>query len=135
METQKITIIVTTILLNKENKIFLIKRANNTFHGQWGLPGGKVKYMEKIEDANIREHKEELGIDLKNLHFINYYELFNPAHAIVFCYSSILDKDLNLNCDPNEIADYQWFNLKDIKNLDLAPNHLMVIEDYFKKIV
>ncbi|HHH80313.1 MAG TPA: NUDIX hydrolase, partial [Thermoplasmatales archaeon] len=48
-------------IVTKNNEILLIKRKNNPFKGRWSLPGGFVNYGEKVEDAVIREVKEETG--------------------------------------------------------------------------
>ena len=52
-------------LINDENKILIGKRpVGKTFENLWEFPGGKVKKNETIEQALIRETKEEINIDL-----------------------------------------------------------------------
>ena len=58
--------LVTTIaLIDDENKILIGKRPlGKTFENLWEFPGGKVKKNETVEQALIRETKEEINIDL-----------------------------------------------------------------------
>ena len=59
-------IVATIALINDENKILLGKRPfGKTFENLWEFPGGKVKSNETVEEAVIREVKEEINIDLK----------------------------------------------------------------------
>ncbi|MCI1010981.1 MAG: ADP-ribose pyrophosphatase [Pseudomonas sp. PGPPP4] len=48
-------------------RILLIQRAKEPEAGYWGLPGGKVDFLEEVEQAVIREISEELGIQLHGL--------------------------------------------------------------------
>ena len=59
-------ILVSTIaLIDDENKILIGKRpVGKTFENLWEFPGGKVKKNETVQQALIRETKEELNIDL-----------------------------------------------------------------------
>ena len=59
-------ILVSTIaLIDDENKILIGKRpVGKTFENLWEFPGGKVKKNETVEQALIRETKEEINIDL-----------------------------------------------------------------------
>lgn len=56
---------VDAIILYEPNKIVLIRRRNSPFKGQYALPGGFVDIGETVEDACIREAKEETNIDVK----------------------------------------------------------------------
>lgn len=51
----------------RDGRILLIQRAKEPEAGYWGLPGGKVDFLEKVEQAVIREISEELGIQLHGL--------------------------------------------------------------------
>ena len=59
-------ILVSTIaLIDDENKILIGKRpVGKVFENLWEFPGGKVKKNETVEQALIRETKEEINIDL-----------------------------------------------------------------------
>ena len=48
-----------------EEKILLVKRANEPHKGQWGIPGGAIELGETIEEAARRETMEECSITIK----------------------------------------------------------------------
>lgn len=54
-------IVLTAILL--DNKILLLKREGEVYHGFWSFPGGKIKFGENLKDAAVREAREETGLD------------------------------------------------------------------------
>ena len=52
-------------------KIVLIKRGNEPGKGKWSIPGGHVNLGEALEQAVIRESKEETGLDVENPRLID----------------------------------------------------------------
>ncbi len=50
-------------VLEGQLKIMLIKRDIDPFKGSWALPGGFVRIDESLEDAAMRELKEESNVD------------------------------------------------------------------------
>lgn len=67
IKEERHTIPVTVqLMMMKENKILMTKRANTGYEdGKYCLPGGHVEKSEEIKQAMIREVKEEIGVTIK----------------------------------------------------------------------
>lgn len=51
----------------KDNNVIAVKtKENNTKPGFFDIPGGKIEDNETMEQAVIREYKEETGLDIKD---------------------------------------------------------------------
>jgi 8-oxo-dGTP diphosphatase len=59
------------IIIEIQKGIVLIERRNPPFG--WALPGGFVDYGETLENAAIREAKEETQLDISNLILLGCY--------------------------------------------------------------
>ena len=58
-------LVSTIALIDDENKVLIGRRpAGKAFEKLWEFPGGKVKKNETVEQALIRETKEEINIDI-----------------------------------------------------------------------
>ena len=57
---------VGAIILDKEN-VLIVRRGQPPKMGAWSIPGGGVHLGEDLEEACMREVKEETGLDVKIL--------------------------------------------------------------------
>lgn len=64
---------VDCIVFDRNDRLLLIKRGNPPFKGRYALPGGFVDIGETVEDAALRELKEETGIDGKVIRLVGVY--------------------------------------------------------------
>ena len=67
-------ILCVDIIIMHQGKIILVKRKNKPLQDRFWIPGGRVLKGESMETAATRKVKEELGIDIKNLKPIGYFE-------------------------------------------------------------
>jgi 8-oxo-dGTP diphosphatase len=56
-----------------DNKLVLVRRGNEPFKGRLALPGGFVEKDETVEQAVVRETKEETGLDTEIVRLIGVY--------------------------------------------------------------
>jgi 8-oxo-dGTP diphosphatase len=56
-----------------EGGIVLVKRGQPPFVGQWALPAGYIEADESVEQAAVRECKEETGLDIELLELFGVY--------------------------------------------------------------
>lgn len=59
----------TAMILTKDNKVLLMKRKGAHGTGTWSTPGGHLDYGETLEGCAARETKEEVGVDVVDIHF------------------------------------------------------------------
>lgn len=63
---QKHRIIVSAVIISKDNKILLGKvREGGAYPDCWHIPGGGVDTGETSEEALVREIQEEIGVSIK----------------------------------------------------------------------
>lgn len=83
---------VCVLVINKEEYSFLSVSLKED-HEDFNLPGGKLEDNETLEEAGIREVKEETGIDIYNLKFL--YKGFDGSTEVVTFYTTEYFGDIN----------------------------------------
>lgn len=116
------------IIIEYENGIVLIERKNEPYG--WALPGGFVDVGESLEEAAIREAREEtsLRVKLKEL----FYAYGNPArdtrgHTVSIVYIGEGRGGLKAADDAKGAGIFSHDNLPD----RIAFDHRRIIADYF----
>jgi nucleoside triphosphatase len=104
---------VGVFIFNKAGEMLLL--VSHKFPGKYVVPGGHVELGERLEETAVREAKEETGLDIYGLKFINFQEFiydssfWKKRHFIFFdfyCKADSLDVQLN-----DEAQEYTWVGL------------------------
>ena len=94
-------------IIENNGKFLLVKI--NYGHHRWIIPGGGVNKGESSIDAAIRETKEEVGLDVKDLVYIGSFftnkDYKQNTVEIFLCKSDTLETKV----DPIEIEEAKWF--------------------------
>lgn len=110
--------------------IVVVKRSNPPFG--WALPGGFVDFGESLEEAVIREAKEETGLDLSGIKQFHTYS--DPKrdprfHTIGTVFTATAKGKPKAGDDA---ADLKVVRLDEIERLEFAFDHKKIIQDYIK---
>jgi len=130
IEIYKNPIPTVDIIIEIESKgIVLIKRKNPP-HG-WALPGGFVDYGESLEEAALREAKEETDLDVKLIK--QFYTYSNPNrdprhHSISTVYIAKAKGIPQAKDDALEVGVFNESSLP----AEIAFDHHSILRDYFK---
>ena len=65
----------------QDGRLLLVRRLREPEAGCWGLPGGKVDWLEPVEQAVRREIEEELAIRLTSLTLLCVVDQIDPARG------------------------------------------------------
>ena len=131
-------ILGTLMAIMRNNKILLINRTKYPFVGFWGLPGGKIKSGETIEECALREGLEETGLEMD----------FHSFRGTVSARITEKGKELNhfmllvcrLNPKEGEVkgsdeGDLKWFKLGELERIKekIIPDDLHMIKEMIMK--
>lgn len=119
------------VILEHKGKILLAKRNAEPFKGKFEIPGGFVNPGEPVDQAALREIKEEADLDIKIKGVLGIYcyttnKIRKCSMAVAFVAESDTDKVV-LSEEADEL---KWVRLKDIGPEDLAYDHSLLISHY-----
>lgn len=118
MELQKETIkveVVVGVVIKQDSKYLLVQEKQPKAYGLWNFPAGKVDLGESLEQAAIREAKEESGYDVELVKEIDIFHA-QATDVVKHAYEAkIIGGELNFPDD--EILDAKWFTPEEIKQM------------------
>jgi nucleoside triphosphatase len=120
---------VGVFIFNPQGRLLLLR--SHKWPGCFVVPGGHVELGERLEDAVLRETKEETGLDVHGLHFLCWQEFiydrsfWKQKHFIFFDYAcQAVPSEVLLN---NEAESFIWID--PVEALDLP------IERYIRRSI
>ncbi|MEE3715166.1 NUDIX domain-containing protein [Tumidithrix elongata RA019] len=101
-------------------KVMLIQRAIPPFQGQWALPGGFVRMDETLEEAAMRELREETGIRevfLEQLYTFGNLDRDPRDRVVTVAYYALVNLSEYHIQATTDAKDAAWFSITEIPTL------------------
>ena len=130
MVGERSPLIAVDAIIVKDDCVVLIQRKNSPFKDHYALPGGFVEVGEFVEEALVREVKEETGLDVQVERFSGIYD--DPkrdprGHIISLAYvCRIVGGELRAGTDAKDV---RCFPIKEVEKMELAFDHAKILRD------
>ena len=117
---------VVAAVIRDDNKIFATARGYGEFKGQWEFPGGKVEEGETLQQALVREIKEELDADIEVGELIDTIEYDYPTfHLSMDCFWA---KAVTGQIVLKEAEAAKWLTKETLDSVQWLPADITLIE-------
>ena len=126
-------------IIIEDDRVLLVKRAHPPIQGQWSIPGGVLEVGEMVQEAAIREAREETGLVVEPGELLGVYDriLRDPDQRVQYHYVLI-----DFLCRPvggellaaSDAAEVRWFRREELPPMQLAEDTLEVIGKGFEKL-
>lgn len=123
-ETPKLMV---DVVIPMEDGIYLIRRGNEPFEGQWALPGGFVEVGETVEEAAVRETGEETGLTVEVERLVGVYSAPDRdprGHNVSVAFLARV-----VGGEPEAATDASEVSILDPQTVELAFDHREIVSD------
>lgn len=127
-------------IVNKEYILLQKRAANKKINpNMWGLCAGHVSSGEGLEDAALRELKEEVGLNLtlNDLHVLENMEVrIRNTNSCIKRYYYVFSDKKEFKIQKEELSEVKWFKIDDVidmvnnndDSLTIKPDRLYLLE-------
>jgi 8-oxo-dGTP diphosphatase len=127
--------IIAAAVVEHEGKVLLTKEILEDGKEYWIVPGGSVEWGETLEQAVVREIKEETNLDITVERLLDHKEAIFPEydyHTIIFFY---LVHPLHLEMTlEGKVKDGKFFSLDELPAIQLVESAKWILEQHFPEI-
>ena len=111
-------------LFLKDDSILLVRHEKNG-KSYWLLPGGGVEFGETLEEALIREFKEEVGLTIEVGNLVLVQDSIPPDRhrQVLNLYFQVTSSDTHITVTPdNVLRDAAYYPLSELMSMTLHPD-------------
>lgn len=120
------TIEVVAAIIIRDGQVFATQRGYGEWKGWWEFPGGKIEPGEGLEEALVREIREELNAEISVGELVDVVEWDYPSfHLTMHCFlCTLISGTLCLN--EHEAA--AWLTADTLRSLQWLPADVILLD-------
>jgi 8-oxo-dGTP diphosphatase len=113
---------VSAAIFRGDNRVLIVRRTHPPVRGLYTLPGGAVELGETLEQAVIREVREETGLEVKPVALAGHREVLArdaagrvERHFVILAFAArLITGEVSLD---EELAEAHWLEPEDLSGL------------------
>ena len=106
--------IVVAALVVMDREVVLVKRGPGVGEGKWSFPAGYVDRGETLQDAVVRETREEIGVEVRTMNLVGLYSRKNDPIVLAIYEANVIRGEV---APCGEVLDAAWFPVDDLPPL------------------
>ncbi|MBI4517138.1 MAG: NUDIX hydrolase [Deltaproteobacteria bacterium] len=117
------------VICSVDGKVVLLRRAIKPSYGRWVFPGGFMDRGERVEDAAVREAREEVNVEVRLRRLLNVYSYAGQPVVVVVYVGDIVAGEPGAG---DEALEVRAFAANEIPWDELAfPSTRAALREYF----
>ena len=96
--------VAAVVLVTMRGELVMVRRGVEPALGRWSFPSGYVDRGESVEDAALREVKEETGLDVKLTGLVGLYSKTGSPLVLAVYSATVTGGELRAGSDVQETA-------------------------------
>lgn len=121
-------------IVDSNNRLLLQLRNKEPEKGYWSIPGGKVELFERMEDAVVREIKEETDVEIEIIDLLgicNHIVESEHAHWMSPSFLCKIKQGVPKIMEPTKHIDLKWFEIDNLPE-NITVTTKVALENYKK---
>jgi len=126
-------------LMIENGKLLLIKRGAKPGQGRWSIPGGIVELGERVQDAIVREVKEECGLDIEVEELMDVFDSITRDEKgriqyqfVVVNFLAKIKGGILKNAD--DVLEARWVQLNEVEKYNLTNLFRAFFQKHYEKL-
>jgi len=136
-EADRLIVIALALIERDDGKVLVIWEGDMPYHRCWVIPGGYVKLNETVEEAAVREIREELSVEIALQGLVGVYDDFmkdegnEPVHYVLVAFKAkIMGGELNVT---REAMEYAWIDRRSFSKRAMPQAMKRILVDFASK--
>ncbi|MFQ6073987.1 MAG: NUDIX hydrolase [Candidatus Bathyarchaeia archaeon] len=126
-------------LMIENGKLLLIKRGAKPGQGKWSIPGGLVELGERVQEAIVREVKEECGLDIEVERLIDVFDSITRDEKERIQYQFVVVNFLakikgGTLKNADDVLEARWVPLNEVEKYNLTNSFRAFFQKHYEKL-